>query len=447
MKFSCVILTGAFLAGAASAFQPTRPGFCPANAARPARAAPRAMIGNAVMGTAGIDIREGAQRDVVSMDEWAAQYGVQKGPGVQLTSEDGMDWSLFTSENLPAGTPVMFVPGGMLLSSFGAAQELGGIMDKGENRLADARIGEQIPLFRLVVKILAEYEKGEQSPFFPWLNSLPRLYSNGASMTFACFDLLPPYVAWLSMKEKTNVKNFEKALKYVQLSPETVQDENLVKWAYNVAVTRSIEVNGERVIAPMADMFNHGTETEVEIQFDQEGNCVAYATRDVPAGSPLRVSLGDPRDPSPLFATYGFLDETSPATFCKTMDLLKEMEQLGMQFSDLLFYKDTGDISPQVYDIFLYSVLSADPNLQQQFYQAYMNGDEGTKQQFHQEYFQYTKEALQNHVGGVLQELDRLSADAMTKDPNRYPRLPVILKHNEFVKETFLRVKANLDAM
>jgi len=185
----------------------------------------------------------------------------------------------------------------------------------------------------------------------------------------------------------------------------------------------------------------------VEIQFDQEGNCLAYATRDVPAGSPLRISLGDPRDPSPLFATYGFLDETSPATFCKTMHLQNEMQQLGFQFSDLLFYKDTGDISPQVYDIFLYSVLSADPNLQQQFYQAHMNGDEGTKQQFHQQYFEYTKEALQNHVNGMLKELDQLQDDVRTKDPNRYPRLPVIMKHNEFVKESFLRVKANLDAM
>eukprot|EP00566_Odontella_aurita_P014095 CAMPEP_0113600074 /NCGR_PEP_ID=MMETSP0015_2-20120614/42507_1 /TAXON_ID=2838 /ORGANISM="Odontella" /LENGTH=442 /DNA_ID=CAMNT_0000508295 /DNA_START=10 /DNA_END=1338 /DNA_ORIENTATION=- /assembly_acc=CAM_ASM_000160 len=442
MRFSFV-LTGAFLAGAASAFQPIRPGYCPA-AVRPARAGPLAMVGgNAI----GIDIGEGAQRDVWSMDEWATQYGVQKAPGVQLTSEDGTDWSLATSEDIAAGTPVVYVPNGLFLSSFGAAQELGGMMARGENRLADAKLGDQIPLFRIVVKILAEYEKGADSPFFPWLNALPRLYSNGGSMTFACFALLPPYVAWLAMKERTNCVNFQKALKYVDLNKDTISDKNLMKWAYNVAVTRSIEVNGERVIAPMADMFNHGTETEVEIQFDQEGNCLAYATRDVPAGSPLRISLGDPRDPSPLFATYGFLDETSPATFCKTMHLQNEMQQLGFQFSDLLFYKDTGDISPQVYDIFLYSVLSADPNLQQQFYQAHMNGDEGTKQQFHQQYFEYTKEALQNHVNGMLKELDQLQDDVRTKDPNRYPRLPVIMKHNEFVKESFLRVKANLDAM
>ena len=38
-------------------------------------------------------------------------------------------------------------------------------------------------VFRLMVKVLAEYEKGTDSPFYPWLNSLPRRFYNGASMT------------------------------------------------------------------------------------------------------------------------------------------------------------------------------------------------------------------------------------------------------------------------
>ena len=116
--------------------------------------------------------------------------------------------------------------------------------------------------------------------------------------------------------------------------------------------------------------FNHGTETEVEVNFDDGGNCNVYASKDIPAGSPLRMSLGDPTNPSPLFATYGFLDESSPATFCKMMDKRDEMQALGYDFSNLLFYKDTGDISPEVYDVVLYSLLgNADPGLQQAFYQ------------------------------------------------------------------------------
>lgn len=84
-------------------------------------------------------------------------------------------------------------------------------------------------------------------------------------------------------------------------TPDILNDGETLKWAYNVAVTRSIEMNGERFLAPMIDMFNHGAEPEVEISYDgSTGDCYAYASYDIPAGSPLRVSYGDPRDPTPV---------------------------------------------------------------------------------------------------------------------------------------------------
>ena len=157
---------------------------------------------------------------------------------------------------------------------------------------------------------------------------------------------------------------------------------------------------------------------------------MAYTTKDVPAGSPLRISYGDPTNPSIFLATYGFLDETSPSSFCKLMNLDSAMGDLGVDVSRMLFYKDTGDISPEVWDVLLYSILGdADPNLQQGFYQACMSGDVQTKQSYHQQYFQYTYGALKNHVDGFLQDLDRLSMTARTKDLKTHPRIPLILKH------------------
>ncbi|KAL3908791.1 MAG: hypothetical protein SGILL_008347 [Bacillariaceae sp.] len=198
----------------------------------------------------------------------------------------------------------------------------------------------------------------------------------------------------------------------------------------------------------MSDYFNHGTYPNVEISFDEQGNCMVYALDNIPAGSPLRVSLGDPTNPSPLFATYGFLDESSPATFCKLMNMQDEMKELGYEFKDLLFYKETGDIAGEVYDTILYSILKKnDPNLAQQFYQACSQGDAGSKNSFHEQYWSYTIDSLRKHVDGTLRDLDRLSDKARSKDPSTHPRVPVILKHNEFVKETFQRVKANIDQM
>jgi len=74
----------------------------------------------------------------------------------------------------------------------------------------------------------------------------------------ACFDCLPPYAAWLAVKERTNKVNFHKALRFVPNlnGPEICDNDDLVKWAYNVATTRSFEWNGDRIIAPMADMVS-----------------------------------------------------------------------------------------------------------------------------------------------------------------------------------------------
>ena len=195
--------------------------------------------------------------------------------------------------------------------------------------------------------------------------------------------------------------------------------------------------------------FNHGTETEVAIHYDEDGNCMMYATVDVPAGSPLRMSYGDPTNPSQFFATYGFLDETSPATFCKIMNIqpTPQLRDIGFDFSRMLFYKDTGDISEEVWDVMLYQNLAADRETQQAFYQAHMNGDSDTKSAIHQAHFLETSTALKNHVDTFLKQLDELSAKGAGKDINEHPRLPLILKHNEFVKSKFLKVKERLDPM
>ena len=176
---------------------------------------------------------------------------------------------------------------------------------------------------------------------------------------------------------------------------------------------------------------------------------MVYTTRDVEAGSPLRMSYGDPTNPSLLFAIYGFLDETSPATFCKITNIQpnEELLNLGYDFSRMLFYKDTGDISEEVWDIMLYQVLASNKADQQAFYEAHMRGDSDTKNAIHEHYFAETSTALKKHVDMFLVQLDELSAKADGKDLNEHPRLPLILRHNEFVKNTFLKVKSRLDPM
>mmetsp|Transcript_130394 Transcript_130394/g.194064 ORF Transcript_130394/g.194064 Transcript_130394/m.194064 type:complete len:447 (+) Transcript_130394:105-1445(+) len=435
MKLS-YLLWGSLLASA-SAFQ-IQSGFRPV---------PRNTVAGPL--AAAVDVGENTGRDIGGMDDWANQCGVQRAGGFQYTSEDGLDWSVVTTEDLPASNPVLYVPSQMILSSVQSRQEYPAV-EPAVDMLNRLGAGDQIQQFCLFVKVLMEYQNGDQSPWYPWMNSLPRLYYNAVSMTDFCYECLPPLVFSLARKEKVRYDNYCDALKKVDcLSDQIKNDPRVTKWAFNVVQTRSVGPDGDKRIIPVADMFNHGTETEVDMNFDEEGNCNVYTTRDVPAGSPLRISYGDPTNPSHLFATYGFLDETSPATFCKIMTIKpnQELLDIGYDFSRMLFYKDTGDVSQEVWDVLLYQALASNRPVQEAFYQAHMNGDADTKAAIHQQYFFQTSSALKKHVDSFLKQLDELSAKGDGKDVNEHPRLPLILRHNEFVKQTFLRVKANIDPM
>ena len=132
-----------------------------------------------------VDISElTGQRDVFSLQQWAQNCGAQQAPGLELTTQDGSDWSLITTQPVQAGTPVLFVPAQMILNSDDVQQELGGNLEAAENALAEYEgTRQRLPLFRLMIKILLEWEKGQESPYFYWLNSLPRRFYNGVAMT------------------------------------------------------------------------------------------------------------------------------------------------------------------------------------------------------------------------------------------------------------------------
>ena len=193
-------------------------------------------------------------------------------------------------------------------------------------------------------------------------------------------------------------------------------------------------------------MFNHGSECmEIEPSYDEDGNYYAYTTCDVPAGSPLRTSYSDPTNPSFLFARYGFIDEMTPATFCKIIPshVNKDMEELGYSESRMLFYKQ-GDVSEEVWDVLLYQHLSSTRiGDRRALMEAHKRGDYETKRMLHEKYYPDTSRALLDHINDFLELLDKLSGKAEERQRNidDHPRLPLILKHNQFVRDTFLTVR------
>jgi SET domain len=406
-----------------------------------------------------VDISEGTPRDIAAMDQWAAACGVQRSEGFLLTQEEtpidpnlDVNIGVATSTDIPAGQAILMVPNNMILSGSQAREEIGAVPVAEEllSKLYTAQ--DHFPQFYLLIQILRQYQLGMQSPWYPWLNSLPRYFSNGSSMThFCCSECLPPLVGSLANQERLRFIQFFKALQFVDrniLTESTKGNRNLAKWAFAVVYTRCIPFQGDSVIVPMADMFNHGSiSPNVEIQFDNNGNCYALATQDIPAGSSLRLSYGDPTNPSYLFARYGFLDESSPATFCKIMisNPSHELLDMGYDPSRMLFYKDTGDVSQEVWDVLLYQILGdLDPAQQQALYRAHISGDYDTEQAIQNQYYPQTSSALLRHIDMFVNQLDALSQKTIGRDTDVHPRLPLIRRHNEFVKDTFMTVRSRL---
>ena len=174
MKFTTLTVSAVLVvAGTVSAFQPQT---------QPRRVASLHMQSS--FASTAIDVSETAQRDVYTMQSWAQQYGVQMAEGVEIGSNDGEDYSVFTNSNIPSGSPVMFVPSQLVMTSGSVEAEFGGSLQAAEQTLVEFEgTAQRLPLFRLMIKVLSEYEQGDQSPWYYYLNSMPRRFYNGAAMT------------------------------------------------------------------------------------------------------------------------------------------------------------------------------------------------------------------------------------------------------------------------
>ena len=348
------------LAAAVSAFQPPQSTkhVAPTNHKLP----PTALCSSL---TSTIDVSENAQRGLAPLMQWAVNCGLQTSDGFdirQMQSQDGVDDAcVITTQDLPRDSPILYVPNEVMMTGEKARQELGSEASSAEQMLSGFYDQEEISKFYLFLKLLWEYELGEKSPYFTYLNSLPRFFSNGASMTDFCYGCLPPYAAGLALADKTRMKLYVQALEDVPLlQRESKTNEDLTKWAFAVVNTRCTQLpNGDYALVPIADYFNHGGHYEVNsyLSYDEQGNCYAYSNQDAPAGSPLLISYGDSTNPSKLLARYGFLDESSPATYCKYIVDGPSEEMKFMGYPDkMLFYTD-GGISQEVYDVVLYEQL------------------------------------------------------------------------------------------
>jgi hypothetical protein len=396
-------------------------------------------------------------REIYPFQEWAANCGVQVDHGFCLadqTVDGNEDWYAATSTGGPQGGTVLTVPTEMILSSARIAADYQGYVEPSFQILEQRGMKHLFPQFYLFLKVLVEYEQGENSPYYPWMASLPRAWNTGVAMDDFCLNCLPPFIKSLCQIKRKHLAVFREALQaFDYLSPRTKGDEELAKFAFNVVFTRSWSASpGDCQIVPVADMLNHASPANVAVGYDEAGGCEVTLLRDVAPGEALCISYGKSTNPAWFLANYGFLNDEAPATFCKILaaNPSKELVDVGYDTDKMLFFQDTGAITEEVWDVMLYSRLERKPELEadrRAFYEAHMRGDQATKVAIQNKYMASTCRALQRHVNGVLAEIADLNVKMNAFDFSSHPRLPLIQKHNDMVASTFMKVKANLDAV
>ena len=123
-----------------------------------------------------INIEETAPRDIPTFETWAYNYGIQRHESFTLVdnNNDGYDIYASTSSTdaVPTGTCVLYVPQELILSGSKSMDELRSHdMDPAEKIVFSVNAEKELAKYYLIVKLLVEIEKGEDSPWFPWLNS------------------------------------------------------------------------------------------------------------------------------------------------------------------------------------------------------------------------------------------------------------------------------------
>ena len=400
-------------------------------------------------------------RDLDTFKHWSKTNGIILVDGMELSlssEEEGNDWSLKLTKPLEEAQCLLTVPNSLILSSPKIKEELGDNVQRAVNHLKSKNIEPQSHQFYLWIRLLLEHEKGQESAWFGWMQSLPKTFDSAVSMDEVELECLPPFAWSLAKMVRFHYQVFLEALDLVDdtfISPDIKSNSELLLWTFNVVFTRcwgkaDFEDDDRHDLVPMGDMFNHGEPANVFIDYDEDSHdCNIVLKEDIDPSTPLKLSYGHATTPSKFLSIFGFVDFSQPKIFCQILakDPSKRHVDMGYDTDKMLFDTQDGSISDAVWDVTLYSILDQLPETQEQLYDAHMAGDKETKLFLHKKYHLETCIMLKNHVDSTMRTLEELLHKITTLNKADHPRLETIYNHNLFFHQTFWKVQQRINNM
>ncbi|CAB9515982.1 SET domain containing [Seminavis robusta] len=430
-----------------------------------------------------------AQRDLSTLREWATKNGVRFAENVGFsnsgeTDGDQADWAISlldedvtsTGSTLRKGAVVLSVPQDLVLSSSKVLDELGGIsaLQSAFDFLEEESFGDFKSEFLLVLKMLKELSKGGESKWCPWIQSLPKHFSTGISFDNAEIECLPTFSAVLVEYECLKLQAFGVATSKLDHKwiPDIATSDGMVilKWAYNVVYSRCWKFSdyleesdgGDSDIVPIGDLFNHKEPANVAVENEPSSGSVDFVLQNSDTGTAvgankinsLCLSYGT-SNPHRFLVIFGFVDESMPEIFSQITfpNPTADHIALGCEDRSKMVYGTTdGCISNDtIRNSVLFALLVSKPEEQKAFVEAHRQQKQSVMRDFHSKYALETALTLKNHVSATLAELELLGnriEEVKREDTQQrqHSNLPLIEKHNQFLRRVFGKVKKRLDA-
>jgi len=204
-----------------------------------------------------VNVAEAAPRNGYSFMEWAGHYGIQP-ENFQLQPVEGdLNWGAVATQPARAGQRALFVPSMLRMFTPNIKQqEFPNVAQVVQQKIDPKTSNGDIDLanhFYLFLKVLKEYELGTESPYYAWLDALPRKFNTAVNFRDVETDCLPPFVKFLSKRDQNNYSLFARTLKEIytpDISDETKNNMDITKWAFNIVFTRARESFGAAEIIP-----------------------------------------------------------------------------------------------------------------------------------------------------------------------------------------------------
>ena len=416
------------------------------------------------------------ERNVPVLQDWAIDQGVTLADGVKLVDNGLGDWGVGLSEKNThkAKTAVMTVPQNLILSSNDPnLQYLRRPITKAMTTTVGTVSMEYfVPECLLIISVLLEMARGDNSLWKPWLDTLPKSFNTGLyldqlerrnveriaadfllqqQLQFdSCFNATMELLQHNQLPEELQrfllLKQEEEKIKDDGEGDDEEKDlKELIKWAFTVVFTRSWRnpSNEDAMLVPLGDMFNHDSEiANVVPDILQDGSVQMSLKRNVSEGSPLFLSYGMGTIPARFLVNFGFWDRST-----LYMDAnLTVPEEYQVDKAQLVVSTKNGGISQDVFNLAIYNVLRErdDQDLAKRFVKAQNNQDLTVLDEMITKFELEGAMFLRLHVLKILSEtypdMD-IAPENLSESPRRFG---MIARYNNGMRESWMKVGSYL---